>query len=84
MIAFTPILSHLGNVGEVPRQPRMGHILVSALGPGFTAAFVMLLPQAVVPSDALDEGDRMLALSLFSLAHSGAKSTYHSNGKETP
>jgi len=46
-----------------------GHILVSALGPGFTGAFVTLLPQAAMPSDELDEGDKIPALSLSLAAH---------------
>jgi alkylresorcinol/alkylpyrone synthase len=52
---------------EVLREPSKGHILVSALGPGFTTAFVTLLPQAATPSDELDEGDGIPALS--SAAH---------------
>ncbi len=48
---------------QVLREPRKGPILVSALGPGFTAAFVTLLPQAVTPSDELDKGDGIAALS---------------------
>jgi alkylresorcinol/alkylpyrone synthase len=48
---------------EVLRERRKGHILVSALGPGFTAAFVTLLPQAATPPDDRDKGDRIPALS---------------------
>ena len=48
---------------QVLRKPRKGPILVSALGPGFTAAFVTLLPQAATPSDELNEGNGIAALS---------------------
>jgi alkylresorcinol/alkylpyrone synthase len=48
---------------QVLRELRKRPILVSALGPGFTAAFVTLLPQAAMPSDEFDEGDGIAALS---------------------
>lgn len=48
---------------QVLRELRKRPILVSALGPGFTAAFVTLLPQTAMPSDEFDEGDGIAALS---------------------